>query len=170
MGWVQKDPAHRGGALPAPRDRPSRRLGVIPSLPVLWPGSARAAPCLSGEAPLAGGGFPTKASGQAPREQPASRGGADGSSVHVIALVLWLFAAFAACAILLILGQALARESGLDALARIAHERSARHRRTRPDASEQGVQEESGCPDLNRGPPRPERGALTKLRYSPSAG
>jgi hypothetical protein len=26
----------------------------------------------------------------------------------------------------------------------------------------------SGCRDLNPGPPRPERGALTKLRYSPS--
>src|SRR5665213_378053 len=25
----------------------------------------------------------------------------------------------------------------------------------------------SGCPDLNRGPLRPERSALTKLRYSP---
>src|SRR5580704_11729057 len=28
---------------------------------------------------------------------------------------------------------------------------------------------ESGCPDLNRGPLRPERSALTKLRHSPSA-
>ena len=27
----------------------------------------------------------------------------------------------------------------------------------------------SGCPDLNRGPLRPERSALTKLRHSPSA-
>ena len=27
---------------------------------------------------------------------------------------------------------------------------------------------ESGCPDLNRGPLRPERSALTKLRHSPS--
>jgi hypothetical protein len=26
----------------------------------------------------------------------------------------------------------------------------------------------SGCPDLNRGPLRPERSALTKLRHSPS--
>jgi hypothetical protein len=28
----------------------------------------------------------------------------------------------------------------------------------------------SGCPDLNRGPLRPERSALTKLRHSPSIG
>jgi hypothetical protein len=28
----------------------------------------------------------------------------------------------------------------------------------------------SGCPDLNRGPLRPERSALTKLRHSPSSG
>jgi hypothetical protein len=27
----------------------------------------------------------------------------------------------------------------------------------------------SGCPDLNRGPLRPERSALTKLRHSPPA-
>jgi hypothetical protein len=28
----------------------------------------------------------------------------------------------------------------------------------------------SGCPDLNRGPLRPERSALTKLRHSPHRG
>ena len=39
------------------------------------------------------------------------------------------------------------------------------HRRQRP---EQGLVE-SGCPDLNRGPLRPERSALTKLRHSPFA-
>ena len=28
-------------------------------------------------------------------------------------------------------------------------------------------QKKSGCADLNRGPPDPQSGALTKLRYSP---
>ena len=35
-----------------------------------------------------------------------------------------------------------------------------------PEALTRGF--ESGCPDLNRGPLRPERSALTKLRHSPS--
>lgn len=38
----------------------------------------------------------------------------------------------------------------------------------KPPISEGSAVHWSGRPDLNRGPPRPKRGALTELRYAPS--
>ena len=38
----------------------------------------------------------------------------------------------------------------------------------KPPISKESADHWSGRPDLNRGPPRPKRGALTELRYAPS--